>query len=400
MDNQELLARIDAAIKSITTTATFGAPALLNAQQFNRYIRMLQNKTVVLPEARLQPMDAETLNIDRTGFGGRIMRVPNATEGVALDQSEWAQPIFDQQILVAKEMQAVVGITDKVMRRNLEKASFENTLVDMIGERSGLDFEEWGINADLSSGDPLLALTDGWLVKAGRVVQEVTNDDITGDFTTGAAETTQSVNHGQEGVPVTPGTWTLSITGPTQHAHDDGNGLIVEDASSGIAGTIDYDGGKVELTGLAVATQYDYDYDSKSFDKTAGSFTEDMFQRMIEAVPKPHFSRPSEWRFYVPWYVEDGYRDRLKARGTELGDRAQTSADRLLYKGIPVVHVPSVPDGRSWLTHPDNTVYGIFHNVELEREREAKAKRTDFVLNVEKDVNYENPDAAVIAKIV
>ena len=42
-------------------------------------------------------------------------------------------------------------------------------------------------------------------------------------------------------------------------------------------------------------------------------------------------------------------------------------------------------------------VWGVFHEVTIEREREAKARRTDFVLSFEGDADYEDEAAAVAA---
>jgi len=375
-----------------------GAAALLNPQKFDRYVRMLQNRTVILPEARYMKMESDVVDIDRIGFGGRILRAA-ATEGEALAENQWATPTTDQQKLTAVENQAIVSLTDKVLRRNIEKANFENTLLDMIGERAGLDLEELGIQGDTDSADTFLATNDGWLKLAGRVVQEVTQDDITGGFVTGAAQTTHTLDLGQEGVPITPSTWTLNSDAPQLVAHDDGNGLIVQDNASGITGTIDYDSGDITLAGLATSETYDYDYDAKAFDWDGTKFPEDMFQLMLEVVPKPYFQRRGEWRLYVPWWVEDAYRDLLKGRGTQLGDDAQTGAKALMYKGVPVVEVPSMPQWRATLQHPDNMAYGVFHEVQLEPEREAKAHRTDFCVNMETDFGYENPEAGITAKI-
>jgi len=401
LTNEQILARLDAAMKGITTTTTAG-DSVLNETQLKRYIRMLQKKTVVLPEARQVIMDSNVMDIDQVGFAGRVLR-PAAAEGSALSQSDWASPTFSQNKLTAVEAQGIVSITDKLMRRNIEKPGFENTLVDMIGERTGIDLEELGLSGDTGSSDPYLAINDGWLKLARRTVPEVTDaaydDASTPLFSTGVGETTQDVLYDK--VPIEAGTWEIytTSTSGTLVGHDDGNGVIVQDAASGISGAIDYESGAVSLEGLTASTDYFTKYTAQSFDYDGDDFPEDMFDAMIYAIPKPYFMRRPEWRIYVPFWVEDAYRNKLRARGTALGDSAQTGGARLVYKDVPVVYVPNMPNGRSWLTHPDNTVYGIFHRVELEREREAKAKRTDFVVNMEVDYNYEEEEATVKAEI-
>ena len=399
LTNEQLLERLDAAFKSAITTTTAGT-AILNPTQFDRYVRALQINANILAAARQVKMDTNIYDVDKVGFSARIMGVP-VTEGTERDVATYGViPAFSRVRLTAQEVQGVVGITDKLLRRAVERGNFENTLIDMMGERAGIDVEELGLCGNTGHAtDTYLQLLDGWLIKAGRYTQELANDDITDSFITGAAETTHSIDHGQEGVPITPSTWTLSIAGPTQHAHDDGNGAIVEDASSGISGTIDYISGHVELAGLMVATTYTYDYDCIAFDLSAADYPECMFEVMLTAVPKAYFRNPEQFRFMVPWAVENLYRSLLKARGTALGDEAQTKSGGLAYKGVPLLVNHNMLATRSLLTHPDNLLYGIFHEVQLEREREAKAKRSDFIINTEMAFDYEEAEAAVVAII-
>ncbi len=406
LTNEELLQRLDAAFKGITTTTTAGA-AILQPQYFDKYVRMLQLGTVILPEARFMKMEAQKTDIDRIGFLSRIMRAAAAEDSDGLAQSQWASPTFGQEILSAVEAQAIVGITDKLLRRNIEKQALEDTIVDLMGEQSGKDLEELGIDGDTGSSDTYLALTNGWLKKAtGWIAYGYVKSLIDATFTTGGAETTQNIV--AENPPVTVSTWELYDTsGPTLVAHDNGAGLIVQDAASGITGTIDYNTGVITLAGLTAATTYEPQYDSRAFDPAAVApailYPENMFEALLYQMQysgnMQYLGDRREWRFYVPWIVENAYRNLLKERGTQLGDETQTLNKPLTYKDIPVVYVPKMPDNRSMLTHPDNMVYGVFHEVEIEREREAKAKRTDYVLNVEVDYGYELPFVAWVAEI-
>jgi len=166
----QFLERIDAAVKGTLDTTALGTAAL-NARQFSRYVRAMQYKTKVLPEARLIEMDAEKQDIDTIGFSGRIAKAP-ASEGSG--PSSYSSPTFGKQQLSAVEVWADVKYTDKVLRRNIEKGNFEQTLLDLIGSQFGVDMEDLGINGDTGSGDSFLALTDGWLKQAGRKCPEKT----------------------------------------------------------------------------------------------------------------------------------------------------------------------------------------------------------------------------------
>lgn len=137
---------------------------------------------------------------------------------------------------------------------------------------------------------------------------------------------------------------------------------------------------------------------------------ESIFESMLGALPKRFIGNPAEWRFYTNWSVRNSYVDVLRARGTVRADSVQEGpGTNIRYKGIPVVYVPGLEraaavgaggqGATALLSHPDNMVWGVFHDVTIEPEREAKGRRTDFVLTVEADADYEDENAAVAAYI-
>ena len=74
---------------------------------------------------------------------------------------------------LVEELQAITGIEDQALRRNIERGKFENTLISMFGEAAGRDLEEWFILADtniLPSADDVLSLIDGWVKLAANKV--------------------------------------------------------------------------------------------------------------------------------------------------------------------------------------------------------------------------------------
>lgn len=303
ISNQELLERLDSAFKAITTTDLGGAT--LVPEQRDRFLRIVQERTVLLGEARRVVMQSKTKNIDRTGFSGRILEAPQAE---ATEFTGGADPGFEQQKLVATKARGKASLSDETLMENIERDDFEDTLVDLIAEQAAIDLEELYLQGDETSGDTFLALIDGWNVTAANAI-------------------------------------TGSGTAP------------------------DFDATDVEA----------------------------MFEAQLAAIPKKYLRDVSQWRFYVTWEVENAYRDVLRARGTALGDEAQTGSGALTYKGIPVVVVPMQATGASLLTHPDNTVYGVFKDVEIEPERVASADRNDYHVRVYTDANFEDPNGAVFA---
>lgn len=154
------------------------------------------------------------------------------------------------------------------------------------------------------------------------------------------------------------------------------------------------------------------------FDPTATDPTTDlgiarwplnMFQAMLEAIPKRFMSDPAGFRYYVDWDVMDAYRTVLAERGTQLGDRAITDNLMPPYKGIPVRYVPmlsrikpldaeaAVSGKVALLGHPNNQAWGVLREVRLEPDRLPKARRTDLVFTLRADADYEDENAAVAA---
>jgi hypothetical protein len=381
LSTQDILTRLNTAIKSITTQ-TLGETKL-TAEKAERFVRAVEKKAVILGEARRLDMNSHTKDIDRVGFGSRIMQA--AAEGTA-PEDESKAPTFATNKLVSVEAIAVVSITDSTLEDNIEKENFEDTLVDMMGNRAGVDMEELFVQGDTDDEeDDYLALTDGWL----KLAKNAVSSDIAD--TEGGGSTTLSAAAGA-------GTQTLPLTAITGFAKEDyiriGAGMTQEyfevtdvgEDSITIDGQLKFNHAAgeavVEIDALPDFSPYD---------------VEDMFEAMLNALPSEYIQDPSEWRFYVPWAVENDYRNKLKGRGTALGDDAQTSAKPLAYKGIPVKVSANIPKGSGLLTHPDNTVYGIYRDVKIEPDRIPKARKTDFVLSVRIDANYEDENGAVAA---
>lgn len=179
LTNKEILNRLNAAFKQIITVDDLGK-AILQPQKFAQFVRAMQHKTIILNEARFIEMDAQIVDIDRIGFVGRILRSgtkynpeTGKWEHRELEAAEYVKPVFATNQLIAKELQAVTGLRDKALRRNIEKGNLETTLVDLFGEAAGRDMEEYAILADTNisyTDDDVLSLTDGWIKLAANKV--------------------------------------------------------------------------------------------------------------------------------------------------------------------------------------------------------------------------------------
>lgn len=332
LTNRQILAHIDAALKTITVTDL--GDSVLVAEQAARFVREVRLATRIVQQARVYQMTTPDRKIDRTGFTGRILSSGKDAAGDTQVPTA-VKPQFATNTLTPKELVAVAGLEDDTLEDNIERDNLENTLVEIFGQAAGRDIEEFAVFADSDvafATDDVLSLTDGWI---DRAAQKVYGQDVVGQI-------------------------------------------------------------------------------ARDFDPDDAAFPENMFEAMLLAMPEEFLADPSSLRFFVDWDTQNKYRDLLKARGTALGDTAQTGNAPLFYKGIPVIYVPlfsRAPDhggateddlveGRvSLLVNPANLAWGIRRQMRIEPDRMVKERRTDFVLTLRVDADYEDENGAVAALI-
>lgn len=165
-DNTNMLNQLSAAFKDITTTDKLGA-SILQPAYYNKYVLAATRDKTILSEARLIKMTAQVQNIDRVGFSGRILE-----KAVENQEGTTKTPDFAQEQLKAEEFIATVGITDKSLRRNVEGTSFNTTLVSMMGQQAGEDWESLAVGGDKDkyTTGSLLKSQDGWIKKSANKI--------------------------------------------------------------------------------------------------------------------------------------------------------------------------------------------------------------------------------------
>lgn len=131
---------------------------------------------------------------------------------------------------------------------------------------------------------------------------------------------------------------------------------------------------------------------------------ETIFNKMLATIPPEFRVNISDLRFYVPYAVQDAYRDALIERGTGLGDTAQTEYNELKFKGIPVIECntldapdTSLPNNKKplLLTQNSNLYYGVYKDFIIEPERDVPNMRTNYWFNSRTDAACEFNDGIV-----
>lgn len=170
MDQRTILNKVDFAVSNLISTGGY-----LNPIQGATFLRMMQEQPTLLREVRMVPMNAPTMEINKIGFGSRILRAAPAP-GSALPSSSRVAPTTEKVELVTSKVKAECQLPYDVLEDAIERGGLENTLMEMITERASLDLEELIILGDTDSADTYLALYDGLLVQATSHVVDYTDE--------------------------------------------------------------------------------------------------------------------------------------------------------------------------------------------------------------------------------
>lgn len=203
MTNEALIRKLDLVVSDLDDGG------LLNPEQSANFVRDAIEASTLLPQVRTVEMNSPQRNIDKIGFGERIMRV--ATENTALPneapepgtfdptsvthQASRAKPAFDQVVLTTTEFIADVPIPYGVIEDNIEGGSLNpggdrptgglvDTVLQLIAQRAALDLEELALQGDTdpATNDDYLETFDGYLKLAGTS-NVVDHDNATIDKT-------------------------------------------------------------------------------------------------------------------------------------------------------------------------------------------------------------------------
>lgn len=183
LSNAELAKRADMAIADLATAGK------MNPEQANSFINLVEEKSTLLKQVRVERMTGPEKKINRIGFGSRIMHAapqgatPYADDAGANDRwlaaASRVKPTTSQIVLTTKEYMVECHVPYEVFEDNVEGASLETRLMNQITERSALDMEEFALFSDTGSGDADLALQNGWLKLMTSNVVDNSNAGVT-----------------------------------------------------------------------------------------------------------------------------------------------------------------------------------------------------------------------------
>jgi len=165
MTNAEILAvqKADTALADLSGGSNGG---LLNTEQSNIFFRKIIDQPTIVNEARTVSMSSPKREINKVGFGTRILRTgfESARDPRNLVVADRAKPTTGKVTLDTKEFLAEVRLPYEVLEDNVERQNFSDTVMELIAERVALDIEELVLLGDTNTvGDVYLASLDGVL---------------------------------------------------------------------------------------------------------------------------------------------------------------------------------------------------------------------------------------------
>lgn len=153
--------------KTIDTTA-LASGGLLNTQQYDKFVDLVVDQSVMLKQARVVKMRSAVTEIDKIATAGRVSQLKS--EGVA--PATLSKPNFGKITLTSTGIITPFEMTFEAMEDNIAGKSIEDAIIAAMAKQTATDLEELAIQGDTDLEDGYLEGLDGWrkLANDGHVV--------------------------------------------------------------------------------------------------------------------------------------------------------------------------------------------------------------------------------------
>lgn len=123
--------------------------------------------------------------------------------------------------------------------------------------------------------------------------------------------------------------------------------------------------------------------------------SKDLFKAAIKSMPDKYLRVRGDNVFFVSTDNETEYRDTVANRVTGLGDSALVSANGLTVFGSGIEAAPLMPNTKGIYTNPKNLIFGIQRKVNIEYDKDIRARKFIIVVTARVDFQIEETDAIV-----
>ena len=165
IDAKTLIQKADLTVQDLIDDGGY-----LNPEQFDKFYRkMLDGPCNLIKEIRRVTMKSPQMDIDKIGFGTRMLR-PAPSSGNYLPDSDRYAPQFEQIKLNVEKLWGEIFLPYDVLEDNIERGTLEDTIISMAAQRVNNDLSELIILGDTTVSDPYLSIMDGVLKQAAHQV--------------------------------------------------------------------------------------------------------------------------------------------------------------------------------------------------------------------------------------
>ena len=157
-ENKVLLQKAD------LDTAGLASGGLLLAEQADRFFRIMIKRAVLMQKIQVRPMANPKMRVDKHRFGSRVLKPGVENQALALAQR--SKPDLSFIELDAKLVKAEVRISDETLEDQIERGSYQQTIIQTLAEAIARDVDFLIAQGDTASADSLLAVLDGFIKRA------------------------------------------------------------------------------------------------------------------------------------------------------------------------------------------------------------------------------------------
>jgi len=165
IDAKTLIQKADLTVQDLIDDGGY-----LNPEQFDKFYRkLLDGPCNLIKEIRRVTMKSPQMDIDKIGFGTRMLR-PAPSSGNYLPDNDRYAPQFEQIKLNVEKLWGEIFLPYDVLEDNIERGTLEDTIISMAAQRVNNDLSELIILGDTTVSDAYLAIMDGVLKQAAHQV--------------------------------------------------------------------------------------------------------------------------------------------------------------------------------------------------------------------------------------
>ena len=119
------------------------------------------------------------------------------------------------------------------------------------------------------------------------------------------------------------------------------------------------------------------------------------FANAMLAMPQKYLRNLNGLKHFMTVADTIKYRARVAQRATGYGDSALTENNELKVMGVPVDRAPLMPSGSGLFTFPQNILFGIQRDIQVETDRDIRSRQIIIVLTTRVDTKWDDEDAVV-----